>query len=56
MESLENAPPEIQLAVDLIYLLESSEISPDIALKALDIVKRDYLSKQAAEAACQNGN
>ncbi|EEB45541.1 hypothetical protein PROVALCAL_02356 [Providencia alcalifaciens DSM 30120] len=56
MEPLENAPPEIQLAVDLIYLLESSEISPDIALKALDIVKRDYLSKQAAEAACQNSN
>lgn len=43
--SLENAPKEIQLAVDLIYLLETNEIAPDIALKALEIVKQDCLAK-----------
>ncbi len=45
--SLENAPKEIQLAVDLIYLLETNEIEPDVALKALEIVKQDLLAKTA---------
>ena len=43
--SLENASPELQLAVDLIYLLECNEIDPATALAELDIVKRDYQEK-----------
>ncbi|QKJ51209.1 DUF2496 domain-containing protein [Providencia rettgeri] len=46
MSSLKDAPLEMQLAVDLIYLLETSEIDTDIVLKALDIVRNDYISKQ----------
>ena len=43
--SLDNAPEEIKLAVDLIYLLETNEIDQEIALKAINIVKRDLESK-----------
>lgn len=43
--SLENAEPEVKLAVDLIMLLENNEIAPDIVLAALEIVRRDYLAK-----------
>ncbi len=43
--SVENAPPELQLAVDLIYLLECNEIAPETALAALEIVRRDYQEK-----------
>lgn len=43
--SLESAPDEIKLAVDLIYLLESNEIDPQTALKALAIVKQDLDAK-----------
>lgn len=43
--SVENAPPELQLAVDLIYLLECNEIAPDVALAALEIVQKDYQAK-----------
>ncbi|MBD2779480.1 pleiotropic regulatory protein RsmS [Xenorhabdus szentirmaii] len=43
--TLEQAPPEVQLAVDLIYLLECNDISPDTALAALDIVKQDLQRK-----------
>ncbi len=49
MDPLKDAPKETQLAVDLIYLLESSNIETDVVLKALDIVKSDYLSKQATQ-------
>ncbi|WP_037383619.1 pleiotropic regulatory protein RsmS [Serratia sp. DD3] len=42
---LENASPELQLAVDLIYLLECNEIDPVTALAALDIVRKDYQQK-----------
>ncbi|CAB5568486.1 DUF2496 domain-containing protein [Providencia hangzhouensis] len=54
MSSLKDAPQEIQLAVDLIYLLETSEIDTDVVLKALEIVKNDYIAKQvqAAKTAC----
>lgn len=54
MSSLKDAPQEVQLAVDLIYLLETSEIDTDVVLKALEIVKNDYMSKQvqAAQATC----
>lgn len=45
MSSLKDAPQEIQLAVDLIYLLETSEIEADVVLKALEIVKNDYIAK-----------
>ncbi len=39
--SLDDAPEDIKLAVDLIYLLESNEIPPDVALSALEIVTQD---------------
>lgn len=43
--SLENAPPEVKLAVDLIELLETNRIAPDLALAALAIVTQDYQRK-----------
>ncbi|MGG4606849.1 DUF2496 domain-containing protein [Providencia sp. Me31A] len=54
MSSLKDAPLETQLAVDLIYLLETSDVEIDIVLKALDIVRNDYISKQmqAAKTPC----
>lgn len=44
--SLESASDEIKLAVDLIMLLEQSEIAPETVLAALEIVRRDYEKKQ----------
>ncbi|UGA53785.1 pleiotropic regulatory protein RsmS [Vibrio sp. VB16] len=38
---IDTAPEEIKLAVDLIYLLESNEVNPAVALQAINIVKRD---------------
>lgn len=38
--SLENAPDEVKLAVDLIVLLEENQVAPETVLKALEIVKR----------------
>ncbi len=43
---LDDASDDIKLAVDLIYLLESHEIEPDVALAALEIVKQDLQRKQ----------
>ena len=43
--SLENAPDEVKLAVDLIMLLENHEIPAETVLKALDIVRRDFEGK-----------
>lgn len=43
--SLEEAPEDIKLAVDLIYLLESNEIAPEVALSALQIVTKDLKAK-----------
>lgn len=43
--SLESAPAEVQLAVDLIELLETNHIAPELALAALAIVRRDYERK-----------
>ena len=40
--SLENAPDEVKLAVDLIMLLENHEIPVETVLKALEIVRRDF--------------
>ena len=46
--SLENAPDDVKLAVDLIMLLESHDIAPDVVLSALEIVKRDFEKKLAS--------
>ncbi|UKA05544.1 pleiotropic regulatory protein RsmS [Photobacterium damselae subsp. damselae] len=46
---LDSAPAEIKLAVDIIYLLESNEIDPAIALAALAIVKTDLERKISNE-------
>lgn len=43
--SLENAPDDVKLAVDLIELLESNQIAPEIVLSALEIVRQDYVNK-----------
>ena len=45
-QNLENAPKEIQLAVDLIYLLENTDLDPKTILKALAIVEQDFIKKQ----------
>lgn len=42
---LEQAPDEIKLAVDLIYLLESNEVDAKVALAALKIVQQDLEAK-----------
>ena len=47
--SLENAPDEVKLAVDLIYLFESNEVDPKTALAALDIVRSDLENKLQQE-------
>ncbi|MEZ8337724.1 pleiotropic regulatory protein RsmS, partial [Vibrio cyclitrophicus] len=44
---LDNAPEEVKLAVDLIYLLESNEIDPKVALEAINIVQQDLQAKLA---------
>lgn len=49
--SLEHAPDEVKLAVDLIMLLEQHQIPTATVLAALDIVRQDYLKKQEAETA-----
>ncbi|AFJ47928.1 pleiotropic regulatory protein RsmS [Shimwellia blattae] len=49
--SLEQAPDEVKLAVDLIMLLEQHQIPTATVLAALDIVRQDYLKKQEAETA-----
>lgn len=43
--SLENAPDDVKLAVDLIELLESNHIAPEIVLSALEMVRKDYINK-----------
>ncbi len=47
--SLENAPDEIKLAVDLIQLLEENQLPADTVLAALAIVQRDFEKKRAAK-------
>ncbi|MCG9596809.1 pleiotropic regulatory protein RsmS [Vibrio sp. Isolate25] len=42
---LDQAPDEIKLAVDLIYLIESNDIDPKVALAAIKIVKSDLERK-----------
>lgn len=48
--TLDQASDEIQLAVDLIHILECSDIAPDTVLKALAFVTRDYQRKLAQAA------
>lgn len=48
---LKDAPKAVQLAVDLIYLLESHHIDPQTVLEALDIVRQDYEKKEAHQSA-----
>jgi len=47
---LARAPIEVQLAVELILLLEQQQLAPETVLAALDIVKADFL-RQANKAA-----
>ncbi|BDR14043.1 pleiotropic regulatory protein RsmS [Vibrio sp. STUT-A11] len=42
---LDDAPDDVKLAVDLIYLLESNEVDPEVALSALKIVQLDLKNK-----------
>ncbi|MGX9415792.1 DUF2496 domain-containing protein [Vibrio sp. RC27] len=42
---LNDAPKHIQLAVDLIYLLEANEVDPKVAIDALKVVEQDLLEK-----------
>ena len=52
--SLENAPDDVKLAVDLIVLLEENQIPARTVLRALDIVKRDYEKKLTDGTDCHN--
>ena len=42
---LQDAPDHVKLAVDLIMLLEQHELPAKDVLKALEIVKNDFLNK-----------
>ena len=42
---LDDATDDVKLAVDLIYLLESNEVDPEVALSALKIVQIDLENK-----------
>jgi len=45
---LTGAPQSIQLAVDLIQLLEENQIDNQVVLDALEIVLKDFKNKQDA--------
>ncbi len=51
--SLENAPKHIQLAVDLIQLLEENPIATKTVIAALEIVQQDFQRKLSKEEATQ---
>ncbi|OAT25439.1 DUF2496 domain-containing protein [Proteus myxofaciens] len=42
---LQDEPESVQLAVDIIYLLETHKIEPHIVLEALEIIRKDYEQK-----------
>ncbi len=46
MPTLENAPDDVKLAVDLICLLEEHQIPINTALSALKMVERDLKRQQ----------
>ncbi len=53
--SLQNAPDEVKLAVDLIMLLEENNVPAQTVLAALEIIRRDYENKvNREEASSQN--
>ncbi|MGR7920970.1 DUF2496 domain-containing protein [Zobellella denitrificans] len=54
--SLADAPAEVQLAVDLIELLEVNEVSPALALAALAIVTRDFERKLERQQELEGGS
>lgn len=43
--SLDTAPEEVKLAVDLIMLLEENQLAPQTVLAALAIVQKDFEKK-----------
>ncbi|QEW33285.1 pleiotropic regulatory protein RsmS [Erwinia billingiae] len=53
--SLENAPAEVKLAVDLIMLLEENAVAPQTVLAALAIVQKDFEAKLATEQPAEKG-
>lgn len=50
---LEQAPPAVKLAVDLILLLEQHQIDPAIVLAALPIVTQDFQRKMQTQQQAQ---
>ncbi|CAH9067078.1 hypothetical protein PSECIP111951_04059 [Pseudoalteromonas holothuriae] len=44
-KTLEQAPKHVKLAVDLIMLLEQSDLSAEEVLAALKIVEQDFTNK-----------
>jgi hypothetical protein len=44
--SLENAPDDVKLAVDLIQLLEEHQLPVEMVLSALAMVQRDFENKR----------
>ncbi|MBD5771278.1 DUF2496 domain-containing protein [Marinomonas colpomeniae] len=47
--SLDNAPKHVQLAVDLIELLETNNVKSQVAVAALELVLADFQAKLKAE-------
>ncbi|MBU1620039.1 MAG: YbaM family protein [Gammaproteobacteria bacterium] len=46
---LSEAPLEVQLAVELILLLEQQDLPPNTVLAALEIVQRDFKKKAQSD-------
>ncbi|MEJ5112505.1 pleiotropic regulatory protein RsmS [Erwinia billingiae] len=53
--SLENAPAEVKLAVDLIMLLEENALAPQTVLAALAMVQKDFEAKLATAQPAEKG-
>ena len=49
--TLNEAPADVQLAVDLIMLLEQHQLEPALVLRALQLVTRDFQRKLHAQSA-----
>lgn len=49
--SLENAPDDVKLAVDLIQLLEEHQLPVETVLSALAMVQRDFENKRRGQPA-----
>lgn len=50
---LNQAPPAVQLAVDLILLLEQNQLDPATVLAALPIVTQDFQRKLQSQQQAQ---